>query len=198
MKLIIIRHGETEENKQGIIQGHLPGILSKLGIEQAKKLAKRLKEEKIDLIFSSDLDRAKHTAEEIVRFHPEAPFELREDLRERNWGKFEGKRKDDIEYWNEIESKEVWSDDLIAKYGGETPQKTIKRIISFKDELLQNFQGKTILIITHGTIGNFLLNKLMEENSKEKLKNTSITIFEFNEDGNPELKLFNCVKHLEG
>ena len=43
MRLIITRHGETEENIKGIHQGHMPGILSKLGIEQAKKLALRLK-----------------------------------------------------------------------------------------------------------------------------------------------------------
>ena len=197
MKIIITRHGETEENKQGIIQGHLPGILSELGKEQTKKLAERLKEEKIDLILSSDLARASDTAKEIAKFHPEIPFELKEDLRERDWGKFNGKRKDDIDYWDEIEKKEVWSDDLIAKYGGETPQEATKRIIQFKDELLQNSGDKTILIITHGTIGNLLLNKLIEKFSQERLKNTSITIFEFDENGNPELKLFNCSNHLE-
>lgn len=195
--MIITRHGETEENKQGIIQGHLPGILSELGKEQAKKLAERLKEEKIDLILSSDLARAFDTAKEIAKFHPEIPFELKEELRERDWGKFTGKRKDDIDYWDEIEAKEVWSDDLIAKYGGETPQEATKRIIQFKDELLQNFGDKTILIITHGTIGNLLLNKLIEKFSQERLKHTARTIFEFDKNGNPNLKLFNCVKHLE-
>ena len=168
MKLIITRHGETKENREGVIQGHLLGTLSELGIEQVKKLAERLKNEKIDLIFSSDLDRAKNTAKEIAKFHPKIPFELKEELRERNWGKFEGKRKNDIEYWNEIEAKENWSDELIAKYGGETPQKTTKRIIDFKDGLLQDFQNKIILIVTHGTIGNFLLSRLMEQNPKEK------------------------------
>jgi len=197
MKLIIIRHGETEENKLGIIQGHIHGTLSGLGKEQARKLAERFKDEKIDIIFSSDLSRAKDTAEEIAKFHPKIPFELRKELRERNWGKFEGKRKDDIEYWKEIESKETWSDDLIEKYGGETPQETKERIIKFKDELLKSFRGKIILIVTHGTIGGYLLNHLMRGNSKEKLKNTSVTIFELDENGKYELKLFNCTKHLE-
>ena len=66
MKLIITRHGETEENKAGIIQGHLPGHLSEAGIEQAKKVAFRLKDEKINFIYSSDLDRAADTAKEIA------------------------------------------------------------------------------------------------------------------------------------
>lgn len=69
MKLIIVRHGETEENASEIIQGHSLGKLSKKGIEQSKKLALRLKGEKIDMIFSSDLERAKDTIKEVARFH---------------------------------------------------------------------------------------------------------------------------------
>lgn len=76
MKLIITRHGETEENKAGIIQGYLPGHLSKTGIEQAKKVVLRLKDEKIDFIYSSDLDRAANTAKEIAKFHPDVPIEF--------------------------------------------------------------------------------------------------------------------------
>ena len=48
MRLILTRHGETEENVADIIQGHLPGKLSEKGIAQVKKVAKRLKDEKID------------------------------------------------------------------------------------------------------------------------------------------------------
>ena len=73
MRIILVRHGETEDNKKRIIQGHLPGKLSDKGIEQARKVANRLKNEKVDYIFSSDLDRAKSTAEEIAKFHQEKP-----------------------------------------------------------------------------------------------------------------------------
>jgi len=75
MKLIITRHGETEENKNRIIQGHIDGTLSQLGLEQAKKLAERLKDEKIDLIFSSDLGRALNTAKEVAKFHKDIPLD---------------------------------------------------------------------------------------------------------------------------
>ncbi|GBE19836.1 glucosyl-3-phosphoglycerate phosphatase [archaeon BMS3Abin17] len=69
MKLILVRHGETEENKRREIMGQKQGTLSSLGIEQAKKVAQRLKDEKIDYIFSSDLARASDTAKEIHKFH---------------------------------------------------------------------------------------------------------------------------------
>ena len=93
MRLIITRHGETEENQAGILQGHLPGKLSVLGIEQARKVALRLKDEKIDLIFSSDLARASDTAKEIAKFHPNVPVKFVKDLRERNYGEFQGKKE---------------------------------------------------------------------------------------------------------
>ncbi len=80
MKLIITRHGETEENRTGIVQGHLPGQLSESGIEQAQKLALRLKGEKIDVIYSSDLDRASDTAKEIAKDHPSVPIRFVRDL----------------------------------------------------------------------------------------------------------------------
>jgi len=60
MRLILVRHGETEENVAKITQGHMPSKLTKQGIEQAKKLALRLKDEKIDKIFVSDLKRCRY------------------------------------------------------------------------------------------------------------------------------------------
>lgn len=83
MRLIITRHGETEENTAGIIQGHLPGKLSDRGIAQAKKVALRLKNEKIDAIYSSDLARTSDTAKEIAKFHPTIPIEFVKELREK-------------------------------------------------------------------------------------------------------------------
>ena len=88
MKLIITRHGETEENKAGIIMGHLHGTLSENGKEQAKKVALRLKEEKIDAIYSSDLARSSDTAKEIAKYHPKTPLIFAKDLREKYLGKY--------------------------------------------------------------------------------------------------------------
>jgi 2,3-bisphosphoglycerate-dependent phosphoglycerate mutase len=96
MRLIITRHGETEENKAGIMQGHLQGKLSEKGINQAKKVALRLKDEKIDFVFSSDLARASDTTKEIAKYHFHTPIEFVKDLRERNLGEFQGKKKSDF------------------------------------------------------------------------------------------------------
>ena len=71
MKLITVRHGKTKANEMGLSQGHLNTEVANLneeGITQAKKVAKRLKNEKIDIIYSSDLKRAKNTAKEIAKY----------------------------------------------------------------------------------------------------------------------------------
>jgi probable phosphoglycerate mutase len=97
MKIILTRHGETIENRMGIAQGHLPGKLTEKGIGQAKKLALRLKDEKFDAIYSSDLARAADTAKEIIKFHPNVNAHFVKELRERNIGEFEGTKWCDFE-----------------------------------------------------------------------------------------------------
>lgn len=89
MKLIIIRHGETNHNKERICQGQLDTDLSIEGIEQAKKLGKRFKETKINFCYSSDLKRAKNTAKEILKYHEDIKLILDKRIRERNFGKLQ-------------------------------------------------------------------------------------------------------------
>jgi len=86
-----VRHGETEENKKGIIQGQMEGKLTIEGIQQIQQLALRLKNENIDVIYSSDLARAIETAKEIVKYHEDIPITYTKELRERNLGELEGK-----------------------------------------------------------------------------------------------------------
>ena len=71
-------------------------IILELGKEQARRLALRLKVEKIDYIYSSDLERAANTAREISQYHPHTPITFVKDLREGDWGKIAGKLKMDL------------------------------------------------------------------------------------------------------
>src|SRR3989344_4469423 len=107
MKLIITRHGETELNKQKIFQGPL-SELSKEGISQAKKLARRLKDEKIDAIYSSDHKRAADTAKEIAKFHPNIPLEFVKELREFDAGSLVGKPVDKFDWSNPPKDMETF------------------------------------------------------------------------------------------
>src|SRR5919109_1408470 len=68
MRLIIVRHGESEWNRIGRYQGQLDAPLSGLGLRQAEALADRLRQEPIEIIFTSPLQRAAKTAEAIARY----------------------------------------------------------------------------------------------------------------------------------
>lgn len=189
MKIILTRHGETEENLQGIFQGHLPGKLSEEGIAQAKKLALRLKDEKIDVIYSSDLARAKDTTKEIVKFHPDIPVHYVKALRERDHGSFTGK--------NHAETKdEKYSDNA------EKAEAIQKRAKDFIDETYEKHKNETVLFVSHGTISRAIISAIRNESSdsirhSERMKNTSVSIFEIFEDKSHKIHCLNCVKHLE-
>ncbi len=191
MKLTIVRHGETEENIAGILQGHLPGTLSIHGIEQAKKVALRLKDEKFDFIYSSDLKRAADTAKEIAKYHPDTQIKFVENLRERNFGEFQGKKVSDFDINTLVTPKE-----------GETMGKVYKRAKSFLHKITKEYASGSILFICHGVIGRALVavitgKKHTEIKSIESLHNTSISTFEIDEDKNYKIICYNCIKHLK-
>lgn len=198
MRLILVRHGETVENKKKIIQGFLNTTLSKIGIQQAKKAAKKLKDEKIDFAYSSDLDRAKQTAKKILEFHPETKLILKKELREQNKGIYEGKPIGML--YRDLDNSKKQFNHFKPK-GGESMIELGKRSIKFYNKLVKNHLGKTVLIISHGgTIRSLLmsLNKEPESNYKKYIHgNTAITILEVSEDKKHNIKLLACNQHLE-
>ena len=89
-EIILIRHGETAENLQGILQGHLDTVLNANGIAQAEAAARRLKREApFQALYSSDLKRAAMTAE-IIAGYLRLPVNLNPRLREWHLGEYEG------------------------------------------------------------------------------------------------------------
>ena len=198
MKLIITRHGETIENTEGIIQGHLHGTLSKLGKEQARKVAERLKKEKIDYIYSSDLARVADTAKEIAKFHPDIPIKFVKELRERYLGKFQGKRKCDFGL-----DKEEFIQKIISKNDNvETKEEIYQRAKNFLDRIIHKHKNDTILFVGHGGINKVIISVITNKSAEEvfdieNLHNTSISIYEIDEDKNHKVHLFNCKKHLD-
>jgi broad specificity phosphatase PhoE len=196
MKLIITRHGETEENKAGIIQGHLPGHLSKTGIKQAKKVALRLKDEKIDFIYSSDLDRAANTAKEIAKFHPDVPIEFVKDLREKFLGEWQGKSKKELGFTSNTSLVEFFPKD------GETSEELFNRASNFLHKILSQYHNDTVLFTAHNGINKAMIAVITGKSpedikSIENLHNTSICVFEIDEDKNHKIHVFNCKKHLD-
>jgi broad specificity phosphatase PhoE len=186
MRLLITRHGETKGNTLRILAG-VNDTLTKKGIRQAKKLAVRLKDEHIDIIFSSPMSRARKTAEIISKFHNESKFEISNDIRELDFGSSEGKKLDEID-WNNAPS------DV------ETRTELHKRAKKFLSMLLKQHKNDTVLMVSHQALNKALIRvlKKIKPNSKESIRqaNTNLTIFEVNKKSVTEI-MFNSVLHLE-
>lgn len=191
MRIILTRHGRTEENDAWILQGHIPGTLSENGWIQAQKVAERLKSEKIDFVYSSDLARSANTAKEIIKYHPETPIEFTEELREAFLGGWQWKTKTEVEFFNSLEGESMAPKDF------ESPGALIQRAEKFLKRIFPMHQGETILLVGHNGINKKLVHVLTGEDPIESLKNTSISIFEMSEDGWVHTVLFNCTKHLD-
>ncbi len=162
--IYIVRHGQTQWNIQGILQGHTDVPLNKKGEEQARAMAKELSKIHFDEAFSSDLLRAKRTAE-IVSAEHKLVVKTTQALRERYFGKFQGKPVKI--YTNKLQKLlaqyESVSDNLLenAQIGNvETIRESGTRLINFLREIAVAYPGKTILVVTHGGIMRYVLIKL--------------------------------------
>ena len=151
MKFYIIRHGQTNWNKKGKIQGKTDIELNEEGIEQAKEARKILEKYPIDVIVSSPLKRAKKTAE-IINEAKKVPIIFDKAIEERGFGEFEGKVGKEIQ-------DEIWNSEILDNYnlnkqykGVESIQDLCNRVWGLFDELKQEYEDKNILIVTHGGV----------------------------------------------
>lgn len=141
MKLILVRHGQTNENIKGILLGQNPGKLSKEGIESAKKLSKALANKSIDHLISSDLKRCVDTALILVSENGWS-LTLDKRLREINFGEYQGKPYGVI--------SGDFSNNLDAKFpSGESNRQLIKRVVDCINEILSTHSNNTILLVSH-------------------------------------------------
>jgi isoleucyl-tRNA synthetase len=172
----IFRHGHSLRQERKIAScwpEKKPLSLTKKGKEEVKKSASELKKEKIDLIFSSDLKRAKQTAEILAKeLKAKVVFDKR--LREYNVGIFNG--KDPSLSWQYIEEKK---NPLFVKIPkGESLADIRKRMYSFLKDTERKFKGKKILIVSHelpltileGTLRGLSLKETLEERKSGKLQ----------------------------
>ncbi len=149
---ILIRHGETEWNREGRIQGHLDSPLTPTGIEQAKACAHRLKAEAIDHMIASDLPRVKHTAL-ILAASVVAPIEFDTALRERCYGIGEGMTFAELDAIHpEMYSSLRTTDPDFTVEGGESRRQFHDRITRAMRAIADAHPGKRVLVVTHGGV----------------------------------------------
>ncbi|MNN20040.1 Phosphoserine phosphatase 1 [compost metagenome] len=186
----LIRHGSTLWNKEGRIQGHTDNPLDEEGLEQAAALAERLSAEEWDYIYSSDLLRARQTAEVIAARLGLPVAGLVPGIREMNGGLLEGTTEQErLERWGK-----EWRTLDLGLEKNESGRLRGSRAI---EEIAQRHPGKRVLVVSHGAILRSSLSGLVPElDVSVLLKNTSLTRLVYT--GNAwTCELYNCVKHAE-
>ena len=199
-RLLLIRHGESEWNRDGLIQGFRDCDLSDLVREQSDRLRERLDLEKIDVAYSSTSTRAAATAE-IALAH-RLSIEARPDLREINLGEWEGAHAAELKKRLPRET-ELWfrKPSKVRIKGAETLRGFRMRINREMASIRARHADAGIAIITHGgvicTYLTSLLGLKLDDLWRFKIRNGSITkvIFPMNE---PRIEVLNDVSHLDG
>ena len=198
MRLFLVRHGETVENKEHIMQGQIPGHLSPEGIFQAEQLAERLRNEQFDAVYVSDLDRTRVTATIILKYHADTSVEYVEALREINGGIFQGGPGALFRAAHDASGIAFGE---YAPPGGESWHDVQRRVYAFYESILVRHPDETVLFVSHGgTMATLLLRLFGEQLSEEQylqrvMANSGVTILEVR-DGRAHLTLFNCTRHL--
>lgn len=190
MLIGLVRHGETDWNAGAILQGQTDIPLNDKGLKQASALAERLAaEEKVwDAVLSSDLSRARTTAEVIADRLQIPLMEADVRLRERFFGQIEGTT---LEQREEKWGKDWRSLDLGAESDGDMRARGMAVIQALADSAA----GSNILIVSHGSFIAQLLQAMCGNLEDQRLGNVSYNILSLHE-GKWESVLHNCTKHL--
>ena len=152
MIITLVRHGEVIEAYRGKYNGHIDIGLSEHGKLQAKELAKKLKSTAFDRVYCSDLLRAKET---LYEFSLTQEVIYSEQLREKSWGRHEGKSFDEIVAEGiEYESFEQW----IRVLDGESIENYKERVKEYFYETIFKQKAQNILVVTHSGLIKTLLH----------------------------------------
>ncbi len=143
--LYVIRHGKTDWNLENKIQGRADIPLNNLGIQEANLTKELLNQTKFYKIISSPLIRAKKTAEIIS--NKKTPIVIDSRIIERDFGEFEGLRKEDFD------CNLFWNYSLDCHYDkAESVQQLLNRVYNFLDEYKEIYEKKDVLIVTHAGV----------------------------------------------
>jgi probable phosphoglycerate mutase len=148
--IIFLRHGQAKNNIERILTGRTPGIpLTEEGINQAEKAAKFLEHMNISAIYSSPIERARHTAE-IVGKHNSLDVTIDDRLIELDMGKFTGVPYDEIFTSHGNVFMKFYNGELeIAHNGVETFSEVKKRVLGIVDHVIENHPDENVVLVTH-------------------------------------------------
>ena len=175
MILYLVRHGETEKNKYGLVQGQTECDLSEKGINDAKKLIPLVEKLNIDVVISSPLKRAYDTAKIITQ--NKYPINTDDRIIERDWGMCEGCSIDEVDTvkcWNFYENTD---DNKIERV-----QDLMARLSEFLEDIKSKYPDKNVLVVSHSAIlraMHYILHPVPEDGDMSKLEIPNLRIIEY-------------------
>ncbi|WP_263786490.1 histidine phosphatase family protein [Salinibacter grassmerensis] len=203
--LYLVRHGETEYNRRGIMQGGgIDSTLNATGREQARALARRFASADVDALYASTLRRATQTADILAADHePLSRTHLR-DLGEMDWGVYEGEAPSRERDASVDALKSAWRDGAYDRgpEGGESIREVQGRARRALRHILAREAGGTALVVTHGRYLRVLLATLLDAYGLEHMpdldhSNTCVNHVVY-EEGRARAERLNCTAHLPG
>lgn len=154
--LYLLRHGETLFNQRHKIQGWCDSPLTPKGIQQAKAAAKILKDVKFDHYYCSTAERCSDTLEIIT--NAKVPYTRLKQLKERNYGYFEGCDEDFIRN-NAIDP---FNDDIYPRFGGEYNHEVSYRMLDALTNIMEKADHHTVMVVSHGGASAAFLRTFMD------------------------------------
>jgi probable phosphoglycerate mutase len=210
-RMLLVRHGETEWNRQKRFQGQIDIPLNENGKRQGQQAAEFLKDVKIDAAVSSSLSRPKETAEIILQHHPHITLETTDGLKEIGHGEWEGMYEPDIEQGYPGMLKQ-WQEhpETVQMPGemGENLDQVWERAIATWNEIVAKYSGTeapvTVLVSAHDAINKAILCYVAglgpESFWKFKQGNGAVSVIDYPNgvESAPVLTAANLTMHLSG
>lgn len=199
LRVLLVRHGETEWNVQGRYQGQVDTDLSPRGREQGQKLAAALKDLPIDRFFAGPLKRAYETAEMCAAYH-HLPVTADERLTEIAHGTWEGRYSEDIAK-TDGPLLEAWhkAPETVTMPEGESLEDVRVRVRAAFDDYAARFDGETILVAAHDAVNKAIIIDLLGMSLSRfwqvKQDNTCVNVLEY-ENGTWRVVTLNSTAHL--
>jgi probable phosphoglycerate mutase len=200
-KIYIIRHGQTDFNLRGIVQGSgVDSSLNAFGRVQADAFFNEYKDIDFDKVYTSTLKRSQESVEKFVR--KGVPAEALPGLNEISWGKKEGQpiTPEEDAYYNYMLSQWQVGNTALRIEGGESPDEVVVRMKPAIDHILSKTAEKTILVCMHGRAIRILLCMLMNYplKSMDMFEHENSCLYVVNYTGSMfNVEVYNDTTHLK-
>lgn len=205
VRILLVRHGETDWNRQTRFQGQIDVPLNENGRQQSQKAAEFLKDVPLDFAFSSPMLRPKETAEIMLEYHPNVQLELLDGLREISHGLWEGKLEAEIEqtYPGELHRWRTVPD-AVKMPEGENLQQVWERSVAAWQSILAAVEQGTGLVVAHDATNKALLCQILGLDAAHfwnfRQGNGAVSVIDYPQGatGAPVLQAMNITSHLGG